>query len=170
MKKLGGDFWFGLLSIALLPAIFISFSLCSHKSKADENARFYANENTNRDFVCDALDLDYCDEDNHYWLADSDPLYSIADSSYIGGSFVLATGVIEERMVYGFYTLENGMLAYKTVDAEWCVILEGNYNTPYVERAKLNELGEDSLWGYPDVYIFYLPTGTVLQQMNLDMN
>lgn len=100
------------------------------------------------------------------------PIYALEDGTNISGYRYLARGYIEENEVIKYISDgEYGKKIY-TTDADNSYINEG-YDNAYVEirdkQFKHDWFFLFAMAFYDDVYIFYIPDGSVTSKINIDL-
>ena len=100
------------------------------------------------------------------------PIYALEDGTNISGYRYLARGYIEEKEVIKYISDgEYGKKIY-TADADNSYINEGCDNA-YVEirdkQFKYDWFYLFAMEWYDDVYIFYIPDGSVTNEINIDL-
>lgn len=102
-------------------------------------------------------------------------MVALADNSSVYGSFFLGTGTLDKTMVYVYYTKEgDGVYQFRTVDAHRAEVHEVDGVQPHVEtwERHFKAPGADHImWQslYLDRYKFYIPPGTLRQNMTIDL-
>lgn len=108
--------------------------------------------------------LGYSDPRN-YNAAGRVDLQALASNSSYEGRFFLASGTVEEEMVYRYLTKDaDGLIERHEVDADRAYIIEEG------EDAYLEYRWNCNTWTYPwgacqrPAYVFHVPTGSVLNE------
>ena len=100
------------------------------------------------------------------------PIYALEDGANISGYSYLARGYVKEEEVIKYISDgEYGKKIY-TADADNSYINEG-YDNAYVEirdkKFKYDWFHLFAMEWYDDVYIFYIPDGSVTNEINIDL-
>lgn len=102
-----------------------------------------------------------------YYPIYTNDLYALTDTESIHGSFFLASGYVNESLVYRFMIKRDGALLFDEIQATNAIIFEGD-GVPRVTR--WDYYSPKQGYSKDSVYIFYLPKGTVLNSIDtLDM-
>jgi len=98
----------------------------------------------------------------------STEIYSISDSSFIHGSFVLGTGYIGDRPVYIFYKSSGSGYSMDWVGVKYAVIIEDEQTPCIVTRYHtVTHLGGFAV-RFVDGYELHVPVGTIKERFVLD--
>ena len=99
-------------------------------------------------------------------------IYALNDGSTFSGHYYLASGYIEEKAVIKY--ISDGEFGNKiyTANVDNTYINEG-YSDAYVEIHK-TDFKYEWFWWFamdwkPDVYVFYVPSGSVTNEINIDL-
>lgn len=99
-------------------------------------------------------------------------LYALQDSNKISGRFYLMGGMIDEKPVIKYITDEELGKHIETQEVKNSYIKEG-YSEPYLEIHE-RKFKEDWYWLFAfnieaDEYVFYVPSGSVINEYNIDL-
>jgi len=105
----------------------------------------------------------------HYEEKNISNIASIQDNVQTSGSFFLGSGTIDSEAVFYFYEQDGDGYRLTHVPAYRSKIVESN-ESPHLVVSKA--VGDHPFWGIPlnshDNYTFYVPTGSILNNFNLD--
>lgn len=111
--------------------------------------------------------------DTEYVYIDTKEVYALQDNMNTTGQFFLGSGSVDSKMKYYFIVKEDKGMNMQSVDAKESYVNEIDNAKPNVNHYQQQFKNKTVQWLTPawpsDEYIFEIPTDSIIQNYNIDL-